>query len=100
MKLQLLAVRLLLKCNAFQFDENFFTQIEGLRMMNTCKCMLALVNFVLIEKFLIEMKFKAKITLIDYMFINCKKINMQLNSWRDYQTCLKKQSNLYGIFKI
>ena len=59
-------------------------------MMNTCKCMLALVNFVLIEKFLIEMKFKAKITLIDYMFINCKKINMQLNSWRDYQTCLKK----------
>ena len=59
-------------------------------MGNTCKCMLALVNFALIENLLMEMKFKAKITFIDYMFINCKKINMQLNGWRDYQTCLKK----------
>ena len=94
----LLAIRLLLKCNVFQFDDTYFRQIEGGAMGNPFTCMWAVVHFALIENLLIESRFKANIVVlvrfIDDMFIIWREIKTQPGKWKDFQICLNKASNL------
>ena len=94
----LLAIRLLLKCNVFQFDDTYFRQIEGGAMGNPFTCMWAVVHFALVEKLLMESRFKANIVVlvrfIDDMFIIWREIKTQPRNWKDFQICLNKASNL------
>ena len=98
----LVAMRLLLKCNVFQFDDAYFRQIEGGSMGNPFICIWAVVHFALVKNLLLNRKFKSNllflVRFIDDMLLVWKEVRTEPDNWRTFKVCLNKASNLNWEF--
>ena len=68
-----LAIKILLKCDVFEFGDTYYKQLQGGAMGNPFTCIWAIVHYAVIEKLLLSAELKESILLlvrfIDNMFI-------------------------------